>query len=157
MDIESNYLKHHKATAPGSRAGPPSIQLPVTTPLGTSVGGASEVETTDEKASVRAPSLHSNAAESDLHTLPDLNVPTRVESKLLDIDPASVGITNHTDVFIHSGTRLCYGILLVVFSMIENPLFSKILYIVGFKGDRERGTRYLVCVHPHTKSLLLLV
>jgi hypothetical protein len=69
--------------------------------------------------------------------------PTRVESKLLDIDPASVGITSHTDIFIHSGTRLTYGILLVVFAMVENPVFNRILYIVGFKGDRERGTRYL--------------
>jgi hypothetical protein len=68
---------------------------------------------------------------------------TRVKSNLLEQDPAALGITSHTDIFIHSGTRLCYGILLVVFSMIENPVFSKILYIVGFKGDRERGTRYL--------------
>ncbi len=70
-------------------------------------------------------------------------VVTRQDSKLLEVDPASVGITNHTDIFIHSGTRLCYGVLLVVFSMVENPIFNKILYIVGFKGDRERGTRYL--------------
>lgn len=68
---------------------------------------------------------------------------TRVKSNLLEQDPAELGITSHTDIFIHSGTRLCYGILLVVFSMIENPIFNKILYIVGFKGDRERGTRYL--------------
>lgn len=26
---------------------------------------------------------------------------------------------------------------------VENPIFNKILYIVGFKGDRERGTLYL--------------
>ncbi|KAG0650016.1 Inclusion body clearance iml2, partial [Hyphodiscus hymeniophilus] len=70
-------------------------------------------------------------------------LPTRTKSNLLDQDPESLGITSHTDIFIHSGTRLCYGILLVVFSMIENPIFNRILYIVGFKGDRERGTRYL--------------
>lgn len=68
---------------------------------------------------------------------------TRTQSRLLDVEPASVGIKSHTDIFIHSGTRLCYGILLLVFSMIENPMFNRILYIVGFSGDRERGTRYL--------------
>ncbi|RKF60114.1 Inclusion body clearance protein iml2 [Erysiphe neolycopersici] len=63
--------------------------------------------------------------------------------ELLDFDQESIGITSYTDIFIHSGTRLCYGILLVVFSMIENPLFTKILYLVGFKGDRKRGTLHL--------------
>ena len=68
---------------------------------------------------------------------------TRTQSRLLDVEPSAVGIQSHTDIFIHSGTRLCYGILLLVFSMIENPMFNRILYIVGFQGDRERGTRYL--------------
>jgi hypothetical protein len=67
----------------------------------------------------------------------------RTNSKVLDLDPIKLGITSNTDIFIHSGTRLCYGILLVVFSMIENPTFNKILYIVGFRGDRERGARCL--------------
>ncbi|CCU81943.1 unnamed protein product [Blumeria hordei] len=60
-----------------------------------------------------------------------------------DSDANSLSITSPIDVFIHSGVRLCYGILLIVFSMIENPVFAKVLYIVGFKGDRERGIRYL--------------
>jgi hypothetical protein len=149
MEIESNYLKQRAAPPGSSGTVRTTNQLPVNTPptsSGTSTGGTSELGIADEKGSLRAPSVHSNSTEPDLRVLPDpsgANPITRAESKLLDIDPASVGITNHTDVFIHSGTRLCYGILLVVFSMIENPLFSKILYIVGFKGDRERGTRYL--------------
>jgi hypothetical protein len=69
--------------------------------------------------------------------------PVSVRSQPLEDDPINLGLTSHTDIFTHSGTRLCYGILLLVFSMIESPLFTKILYIVGFKGDRERGTRYL--------------
>lgn len=68
--------------------------------------------------------------------------PVSVRSQHLE-DLVNLGLTSHTDIFTHSGTRLCYGILLLVFSMIESPLFTKILYIVGFKGDRERGTRYL--------------
>ncbi|KAE8443318.1 hypothetical protein EG329_001961 [Mollisiaceae sp. DMI_Dod_QoI] len=151
MEIESNYLKQRAASRRNSVASRKDVAVhaasqlttktPPTSSYGTSVGGANESDTADEKASIRAPSLYSNATGLDLHLSSTLA--TRVESKLLDIDPASVGITAHTDIFIHSGTRLCYGILLVVFSMIENPLFSKILYIVGFKGDRERGTRYL--------------
>ncbi|KAF8867095.1 outer membrane protein-like protein iml2 [Acephala macrosclerotiorum] len=156
MEIESNYLKKRVASRRSSMAsrkdtaGFAANHLAANTPPasshGTSVGATGELNTADEKASLRAPNMHSNVEDLDLHALPDLaplNIATRVESKLLEVDPASVGITNHTDIFIHSGTRLCYGILLVVFSMIENPIFSKILYIVGFQGDRERGTRYL--------------
>jgi len=94
---------------------------------------------TEEKTfePIHTPSRVSTRSNS---TLP---APRRMKSNLLEKDPAELGITSHTDIFIHSGTRLCYGILLVVFSMIENPIFNRILYIVGFKGDRERGTRYL--------------
>ncbi|KAG9240553.1 outer membrane protein-like protein iml2 [Calycina marina] len=83
---------------------------------------------------------HSRASIFPTNALPGAS---RVRSNLLEQDPADLGITTHTDIFIHSGVRLCYGILLLVFSMIENPLFTRILYIVGVKGDRERGTRYL--------------
>ena len=91
-----------------------------------------------------SPIRSSAEIENDLTHAPSIPVlPTRTKSNILELDAASLGITTHTDIFIHSGTRLCYGILLVVFSMIENPIFNKILYVVGFKGDRERGARYL--------------
>ncbi|POS84753.1 hypothetical protein EPUL_001163 [Erysiphe pulchra] len=89
----------------------------------------------------------------------DPNKASTLSFEPLDFDHKCLGITSYTDIFIHSGTRLCYGILLVVFSMIgmpyedtclifyltflENPLFTKILYLVGFKGDRKRGTLHL--------------
>ncbi|KAE9376876.1 outer membrane protein-like protein iml2 [Stipitochalara longipes BDJ] len=148
MEIESNYLK--KRT--GSREGTVTLSVPVVpvlqqafanTPLSSDHGHQS-----DEKTSLETPGYPNGNAENDPLDL-DRDVenlslrPTRVESKLLDIDPASVGITSHTDIFIHSGTRLTLGCMLVVLSLIENPVFNRILYIVGFKGNRERGTRYL--------------
>jgi len=161
MDIESNYLKRRTGSGGGSIASPRGSLGHFTRPVvlegpppsspEDSSNPASEFGTTNEKTSLEIPGVlngspgsepRASDLERDVETL-SLQTPTRVESKLLDIDPASVGITSHTDIFIHSGTRLCYGILLVVFSMIENPLFTRILYIVGFKGDRERGTRYL--------------
>lgn len=60
----------------------------------------------------------------------------------LDHDPDSDMFTNPIDVFIHSGANLCFGLLLVMIAMIP-PAFGKLLFIVGFRGDRDRGLHML--------------
>jgi hypothetical protein len=152
MEVESAYIRNVVSSRRDSVASQSRNSTSKTRPATSSAGQAAfTLSDLDEKVGLE-PGSTPNGSLRDIRTSTDHGVPhdlaslhsvTRVESHLLDIDPAKVGITNHTDIFIHSGTRVCYGVLLVVFSMIENPLFNKILYIVGFKGDRDRGTRYL--------------
>ena len=98
--------------------------------------------------------LHDQHLEKQMEAL---NIPDRPDSShTQDFEkqpmPTSAGIltedadsdvfTNSLDVFIHSGTNLMFGVLNLMISMVP-PTFTKLLFIVGFKGDRDRGLRML--------------
>lgn len=65
-----------------------------------------------------------------------------IREGMLDHDPDSDVFANPIDVFIHTGANLCFGMLLIMISMIP-PAFGKLLFIIGFRGDRDRGLRML--------------
>lgn len=49
---------------------------------------------------------------------------------------------NPIDSFIHSGSNMCFGIILILISLLP-PAFNTLSRIVGFKGDRPRGLAML--------------
>jgi hypothetical protein len=61
---------------------------------------------------------------------------------MITLDADSEVFSNSLDIFIHSGTNLMFGVLNLMISVVP-PAFSRLLSIIGFRGDRERGLRML--------------
>lgn len=89
------------------------------------------------------PPTNSDEPTSDSKQPEGSNVPSAGAAVQADNDVDFRDVSNdEIDLFIHSGTALCYGLLQLMLSMIP-PTFAKLLSLFSFKGDRTNGLRLL--------------
>ncbi|KAF2019127.1 hypothetical protein BU24DRAFT_418728 [Aaosphaeria arxii CBS 175.79] len=112
----------------------------------TETGGSLALDNEERKIHVKSSSAPDLPADPYVKT--DIPGPIEDFSNLTlsetirDGEDISVYGDHPVDIFIISGSNFCFGILLLIISLVP-PAFATLLKIVGFKGDRERGIQLL--------------
>ncbi|KAI9825492.1 MAG: Mitochondrial outer membrane protein iml2 [Phylliscum demangeonii] len=149
--VGGNVVRSHLDTPPGSAAGRSEGSLVVSGdeekqsyhPAAAMHQFISAQEKSDLSTLPHPGSIHSGVASTPdqmMHSSVTSNftAPSRPTSRRRSGNL----LTNPIDLFIYSGSNLCFGLLLLMISMIP-PAFGRLLSIVGFRGDRERGLELL--------------
>jgi hypothetical protein len=129
---------------------------------GTAAGNGTETPATAESSAVDTPRTEDSESEVFVDAKQALSGPqtpieppttslndpiigeelVTVASPGLALEPGEPVFEDPVDIFIYSGSNMCYGILMLMLTLVP-PSFARILSVVGFTGDRLKGVKML--------------
>lgn len=122
-EIEEKYMQEHEADT--------NLAKDANRPT-------SETYQNDEGKTAPRNSIGSGHADGFSHASAEGSSKTQKTSTAGHHDPMTPYVQNPIDAYIHSTSALNHGLLSLMISLIP-PAFSRLLYIIGFYGDRDRG------------------